>query len=156
MKIRQAVSTDSLLLSSLCMDVQSLHAKHYPDLFKMPDNNEFAVSFFNGMLADPMITILISKKYEQALGYVFCRLAERPENPFKFAIRYLDIDQISVCPAAQGRGVGTELITQAGILAEKMNVTSLQLNSWGLNIEAHAFFEKMGFEKINHHFWKNL
>jgi len=156
MKIRQAVSTDSLLLSSLCMDVQSLHAKHYPDLFKMPDNNEFAVSFFNGMLADPMTTILIAEENGQAVGYIMCKLVERPENPFKFAMRYLDIDQISVCPEAQGRGIGTELITQAGTLAKKLNVTSLQLNSWGLNIEAHAFFEKMGFQKFNHHFWKKL
>jgi ribosomal protein S18 acetylase RimI-like enzyme len=103
-----------------------------------------------------MITILIAEENGQALGYIMCKLVERPENPFKFATRYLDVDQISVCPAAQGRGIGTELITQAGVLAKKLNVTSLQLNSWGFNIEAHAFFEKMGFEKFNHHFLKKL
>ena len=156
MKIRQAVSTDGFILSSLCMDVQSLHAKYYPDLFKMPDNNQFAVSFFDGILADPMTTIFIAEENGQAVGYIMCKLVDRPENPFKFAMRYLDIDQISVCPAAQGRGVGAELIAQAEILAKKLNITSLQLNSWGFNIEAHAFFEKMGFEKFNHHFWKNL
>jgi len=156
MRIRQAVSSDSLLLSSLCVDVQTLHAEQYPDLFKMPESDDFAVPFFDEILADPATIIFIAEKDGQALGYILCKLIERQENPFKFAMRYLDIDQISVRPTAQGQGIGTALIEQAVALAYQLNVTRIQLTSWGFNIEAHAFFEKMGFEKFNHHFWKSL
>ena len=156
MKIRQAISTDSSLLSSLCVDVQSLHAKHHPDFFKMPRNDNFAVDFFDGVLADPTTNIFIAEENGQALGYIFCKLIDRPENPFTFAVRYLHIDQISVRPAAQSKGVGTKLIQRAGALALELNLQRLQLDSWGFNTEAHTFFEKMGFEKFNHRFWKNL
>ena len=156
MKIRQATSTDSLLLSSLCVDVQSLHAEHYPDFFKIPQSDNFAVDFFDGMLADSTTSIFIAEENGQALGYVFCKLIERPENPFTFAVRYLHIDQISVRPAAQGKGVGTKLIQRAIALALELNLQRIQLDSWGFNTDAHAFFEKMGFEKFNHRFWKNL
>ena len=156
MKIRQAIATDSLLLSSLCVDVQSLHAKHHPDFFKTPTSDDFAASFFDEMLADPAVSIFIVEENGQALGYVLCKLIERLENPFTFAMRYLLVDQISVRPAAQGKGVGKMLIKRAVLLARDLNVQRIQLDSWGFNVEAHAFFEKMGFEKFNHRFWKNL
>jgi ribosomal protein S18 acetylase RimI-like enzyme len=156
MKIHQASSTDSLLLSSLCMDVQSLHAKHHPDLFKTPQSDDFAVSFYDEMLADSTVSIFIAEENGEALGYVLCKLIERPENPFTFAMRYLLVDQISVRPASQGKGVGKALIKQTEALANEMNLQRIQLDSWGFNTEAHAFFEKMGFEKFNHRFWKNL
>ena len=156
MSIRQALLVDSPLLSSLCMDVQRLHAENHPEIFKMPLHEDFAVAFFEEMLADPSVRVYIAEEDTRALGYIFCKLIERPENPFRFAGRYLDVDQISVRPAAQGKGVGAALIKQAELLARDWNIHSIHLNSWGFNTKAHVFFEKMGFEKFNHRFWKNL
>ena len=156
MKIRQAVSTDALLLSSLNMDVQRLHAENHPEIFKMPQSDDFAIAFFNDTLVDPMTRIYLAEEGEQALGYIVCKLIERAENPFTLAMRYLLVDQISVRPEAQGKGVGEALIEQAEILAKEWNVSRIQLDSWGFNIKAHAFFEKMGFEKFNYRFWHKL
>ena len=155
MKIRQAVSTDSLLLSSLCMDVQGLHAKYHPDLFKMPQSDDFAVSFFDEMLSDPSVMIYIAEG-DQALGYIFCKLFERPESPFTYTNRFLQIEHISVRPDAQRHGVGAALMDQAEKLARELGVTKIQLDSWDFNIEAHAFFEKFGFEKFDFRFWRKL
>lgn len=156
MNIRRAVSTDNILLSRLCMDVQRLHAEQHSDIFKMPQQEAFAASFFDEVLADPITSIFISERDGEPLGYVLCKLIERPENPFTFSMRYLLIDQISVRPAEQGKGVGSALLKQAEVLAKELNVSRIQLDSWGFNTEAHGFFEKMGFEKFNHRFWRNL
>ena len=138
------------------MDVQSLHAKHHPKIFKTPEGDDFAVSFFDESLAEPTTNIFVAEENGQALGYVLCKLIERLENPFTFAMRYLLVDQISVRPAVQGKGVGKALIKQVEVLARELNIQRIQLDSWGFNTTAHAFFEKMGFEKFNHRFWKNL
>ncbi len=156
MKIRQAIARDSLLLSSLCVDVQSLHAKYHPEIFKSPESNDFAVSFFDELLAEPTTNIFVAEENGQALGYVLCKRIEREENSFTFAVRYLHIDQISVRPVAQGKGVGTKLIKRAIVLALELNLQRIQLDSWGFNTGAHAFFEKMGFEKFNYRFWRKL
>jgi len=156
MNIRQAIHTDNLRLSSLCMDVQSLHAEHHPDIFKIPQNEEFAVSFFDEVLADRTSRIFIAENDGQALGYILCKLIEREENPFTNAMRYLLIDQISVRPQVRGQGVGTALIRQAESFARDLNVPRIQLDSWGFNTEAHAFFENLGFKKFNHRFWRNV
>jgi GNAT superfamily N-acetyltransferase len=156
MNIRRAVPADNSLLSSLCTDVQRLHAGHHPDIFKMPQNDDFVVAFFDEMLADPLVTIFIAEEGGRALGYILCKLIERPDNPFTFAMRYLLIDQISVRPEAQGKGVGAALMEQAEAQASEWNVLRIQLDSWGFNTRAHSFFEKMGYEIFNHRFWRNL
>jgi hypothetical protein len=77
MKIRQAVSADSLLLSSLFVDVQNLHAEQHPDIFKVPQSEDFAISFFGEMLADPAVRIFVAEEDGEAVGYILCRLIER-------------------------------------------------------------------------------
>jgi GNAT superfamily N-acetyltransferase len=138
------------------MDVQKLHAEHHPEIFKMPQNEDFAIAFFEEMLADPLVTIFIAEEDEDAVGYILCKLIERPENPFTFAARTVLIDQISVRPAARGQGAGTALIHRAERLARELNVQRIQLDSWEFNLSAHAFFERLGFQKYNHRFWRKL
>ncbi len=156
MNIRLAAPSDSSLLSNLTVDVQSLHAEHYPNVFKMPESDDFARSFFEEMLADLSVSIFIAEDDEKPVGCILCRLIERPENPFTFAARTLLIDQISVHPSAGGKGVGAALMQQAESLAKELNVQRIQLDSWGFNLNAHGFFEHLGFEKFNFRFWKYL
>ena len=156
MKIRKATATDSLALSRLTRDVQTLHAQHYPTVFRMPDSDEFALSFFEEMLVDQAVTIFIAEENGEAAGCMLCKLVERPENPFTFAAGVLLIDQISVRPAAQGQGIGAALIQQADKLASELQVQRILLDSWDFNIKAHGFFESQGFQKFNFRFWKWL
>jgi len=154
MNIRRATTADSPCLSSLCRDVQSLHAGHYPGIFRMPESEGFAVAFFDEMLTNPAVRIFLAENEREALGYLLCQLVERAENPFIYALRYLLIDQISVRPRARGHGIGTALIRQAEACAREWNVSRIQLDSWSFNTEAHAFFEKTGFQRFNHRFWR--
>jgi len=156
MHIWQAVSADGFLLSSLCRHVQGLHAEHHPDIFKMPQNDDFAVSFFDEILADPTSRIFIAEEDGRAIGYIFCKLFERPENLFNYAHRFLQVEHIAVRPDAQEQGAGAALMQRVEELAREIGVTKLQLNSWAFNTKAHAFFESCRFEKIEHRFWRKL
>ena len=156
MNIRKATPEDNLLLSDLCRDVQSLHAQNYADIFKMPHSADFAIPFFDEMLADPAVSIFIAEENGEALGYSLCKLVERPENPFTFAMRSLHVEHISVCPAARGHGVGTALIKQAEMLAKGLAAQRIQLDSWNFNTQAHTFFERLGFQRFNYRFWRDV
>ena len=122
----------------------------------MPDSDDFAVSFFEAMLADPVVHIFIAEEDGKAAGCIVCKLIDRPENPFTFSARTLLIDQISVRPEAQGKGAGRALMEQAELLARESNVARIHLDSWGFNLGAHAFFEHLGYQKFNFRFWKHL
>ena len=156
MEIRTAMPNDSLLLSALCRDVQSLHAEHHPNVFRMPHGDDFAVAFFDEMLAAPEVTIYIAEEDSRPMGYVVCRLDDRPENVFTYANRFLFIDQISVRPEAQRKGIGTALLKQAEAYARELGLSKIQLDSWDFNLDAHIFFEKNGYHKFNYRFWLNI
>ena len=156
MHIRQATPADSLLLSSLCMDIQRLHVEHHPTIFKAPKTEDFAVSFFEEMLGDPAVRIFLAEGNGDAAGYVFCKLVEREEGPFTFAVRSLHIDQIGVHPAHHGQGIGTALMQRAELLAREWGVQRIQLDSWDFNGKAHAFFEHLGFQKFHFRFSRAL
>jgi ribosomal protein S18 acetylase RimI-like enzyme len=156
MNIRKATAEDTLLLSNLCRDVQHLHVQNHPDIFKMPLSADFAISFFNEMLADPAVSIFIAEENGEAAGYILCKLIERPENPFTFAMRSLHVEQISVRPASRGQGIGAALIQEAELLAKELAVQRIQLDSWDFNTKAHFFFERLGFQKFNFRFWRHL
>jgi N-acetylglutamate synthase-like GNAT family acetyltransferase len=147
MKIRKAIARDSLLLSSLCVDVQRLHAENHPEIFKMPQSDDFAVSFFEEILADSTTRIYIAEEKQRAIGYIFCKLFERPEGPFTCA---------NLRSVAQRNGVGMALMKQAEELARELGVKKIQLSSWDFNTQAHTFFERHGFAKIEHRFLRYL
>ena len=115
MSVRKATSEDARLLSDLSRDVQSLHAQNHADIFKIPHSPDFAISFFD-------------EDNGEAIGYILCKLIERPENPFTFAMRFLLVEHISVRPAARGKGVGTALIKRAEMLAKELAVERIQLD----------------------------
>ena len=154
MNISKASIADTQLLSSLCMDVQQLHAQNHPDLFKTPQSPDFAVSFFENLLQSDAMYIYIAEENGQALGYIFFKVVERDENPFLFARRYLMIDQISVRPEVQGQGVGKALIQQVEVAARELGIPRIELGSWDFNTNAHGFFERMGYEKHYFEYWK--
>ena len=156
MNIRKATTTDSLALSRLSRDVQSLHAQNHAEIFKLPETDDFAVSFFNEMLADPAVHIFIAEDDGNAMGNIICKVVERLDNPFTFAAKILHIDQISVRPEMHGRGIGAALLKHAELLARELKAERIILDSWDFNLGALAFFERMGFQKFNFRFWKHL
>lgn len=152
--IRKATSEDAMLLSDLSRDVQSLHAQNYADIFKIPQSADSAISFFDEMLADPAVSIFIAEENRETIGYILCKLIERPENRFTFAMRSLLVEHISVHPAARGQGVGTALMKEAEMPAKELAVQRIQLDSWDFNTNAHSLFERLGFQKFNFRFWR--
>jgi ribosomal protein S18 acetylase RimI-like enzyme len=156
MDIRKATLNDSLLLSSLCLNVQRLHAEHHPRIFKMPETADFAVSFFEEMLQDENVLAFIATENGKGIGYILAKLVESPENPFTFQRRYLMIDQISVNPNEKSRGVGTALIKKVETLAQEMEIHKIQLDSWDFNTKAHGFFRKQGFHAYHFRFWREV
>ena len=156
MNIRQAGPKDALVLSSLCVDVQRLHAEAYPELFKLPQREDFALEYFSDVLAEPGTTIYIAEEDGNAAGYIYCRALERLENPFTVSFRILLIEHISVRPMAQGRGIGMALMARARALAQELRVSRIQLDSWDFNVQAHGFFERLGYRKFNYRFWMEI
>ena len=156
MEIRKANPDDIPTLSRLNVAVQRLHAEGQPDFFKMPEDENFAIPFFEMIMTNENTHIFILEDEGEALGYIVMRVIRREENPFMYARQQLYIDQITVESEQQGKGYGAALLEKSMALAEKLGLNRVVLDTWHFNTSAHRFFEKQGFETFELMMWKSL
>ena len=153
MIIRRAVIADAKTLSRLNLDVQRLHARALPHLFKFPQNEDFALQFIQDQLNDLNNYFFICQQDGEDIGYIFARLIERTDNPFMYSWKYLYIDQLSVKVAHRGVGCGRKLVETVYELAKQEGIDTIALETWSFNQDAQAFFRQVGFEPALIRMW---
>lgn len=156
MNIRRAALSDAHTLSRLNLDVQRLHARALPHLFKPPPGEDFALQFMREQLADSQNYFFICQHDGEDVGYIFARIIERPENSFFYGWKYLYIDHISVRPCQRGRGFGRKLMETVYELAKIEGLSTIALETWAFNQDAQAFFRQVGFETTNIRMWRQV
>jgi ribosomal protein S18 acetylase RimI-like enzyme len=144
-KIRRAVVGDEHTLAALNPFVHDMHHGRRPDYYKTTRVDEVA-AWFRERLENPLPALWIAEEGGIAVGYVVAFFHERPENPFRQARRWCEIDQIAVDPAYRRRGVGRMLMSAALDEARARGLSDVELSSWAFNTDAHALFRRLGFE----------
>ena len=67
---------------------------------------------------------------------------------------YGEITHVVIDEGHRGQGFGTLIMEYAIEQAKKHNVTKLHLTSAAHRSEAHAFYEKLGFKKVDANFYR--
>ena len=144
MTIRFAEEKDLEAVNRLRRQVHRLHAEGRPEIFKPgfpPELENHVYTVFN----DPDQQILLAEEEGTVCGFAVLHEICRPENPFMFERRFLDIDEFCVDEAFRRRGVGSDLIRQAKAVARQRGFDRLELNMWEFNRDALAFYQDCGF-----------
>ena len=149
MNIRNANIEDLEIFLNLNAEVQSLHAKAWPEIFKPTSEVSLTDEDFKRMLSNPLINIYIAESGNSSLGYCYTQIIERPENPYKFASKKLYINHLAVRSHERGKGIGSALIKHAISKAKESDITVVELDSWTFNQKAIDFFLSFGFKIYN-------
>jgi len=148
--IRTATSADARVLARLNGPVQALHAQAQPDVFKPAAMTPELVAHYEAELARPDVVIFIAEADGEPVGNAVAVIVERPETPFAYARRYVLLDQITVNPEAQRRGIGTALMAAVLGLARELGIGNVRLDVYDFNQEALAFYTRQGFHTYNY------
>ena len=145
MTVRRAVAGDEHTLAALTRFVHDVHEARRPDYFR-PVRLEDVAAWFRSQLEAPTSAAWIAEEGGAPVGYLLAMFHDRPENPFRRARRWCEIDQIAVDPAWRRRGVGRSLMQAALDEARARAFGDVELSSWAFNSDAHALFRGLGFE----------
>jgi ribosomal protein S18 acetylase RimI-like enzyme len=143
--IRIVETKDHHLISALVEEVQNLHAKLHPELYK-PFEQTAIEPALEQHIADPDCFVYLATKEEEAIGYMICFIKEIKENAFHYDLRILYIDQLCVQKAHQKSGAGKLLMEQAEKMAKEHAINRIELDHRSSNMVAAAFFRKKGYE----------
>ena len=145
MKIRKAKIEDVEQISKIMQEVQDLHIKNRPDIFKnkkIKEIKEDALEKINSL----DITIIVAEENEEILGIAICKVKEVINHINLKDTKVLSIDELGVKSNSQRKGIGRLLINQAKKIAKEKSCKRLELNCWQFN-SALEFYKKVGFEE---------
>ncbi len=148
MRVRPATAGDAQAIAVLNAEVQELHARTLPQLFKPPDPASFSAAIAE-LLAGPQNRVFIADEDGEAVGYLYAQVVRRPESALRHALDLVYIHHIAVRRTHRGQGCGEALVQRALALAREEGIARVELDVWSFNEGARAFFRRQGFTVFN-------
>jgi len=143
---------DDLVL--LNAEVQEMHSKKYPLIFKYPIDSSLVKDDFITKLANKHHLIYVALKGQMVVGYIWAQYIERAESALTYSAKKIKIHHIAVSKQERGEGIGDMLMGSINIEAQKRTVQHIALDVWCFNNKAESFFKKSGYEVFNINMWK--
>ena len=139
--IRKACNDDIKMIINLLHQVDMVHYKIRPDLFK-PNTTKYKEMELSAMLSDSNNPIFV---YDDGgvLGYAFCQITEIQNDILLQNRKTLYIDDICVDENARGRHVGKALFDYVKNYAQSIGCHNVTLNVWSGNDTALSFYKNM-------------
>ena len=143
LNVRRAEARDIPAILNLLVQVDMVHHKGRPDLFKGPAT-KYSAEELTVILSDERTPVFVCVDPEnQVLGHGFC-IIQHSGGRLLAEHTTAYIDDICVDEAARGRGVGRALYEHILSFAAEKGAYNVTLNVWTCNPGAMAFYEKLG------------
>lgn len=143
--IRKALEKDILRIGELLSQVDMVHHKGRPDIFKI--GNKYSSDELKEILKDEKRPILVSvDEKDYVLGYCFCIYKQFLDDSVMTDIKTLYIDDLCVDENLRGKHIGKELYDAAIKEAKAGGCYNVTLNVWSCNPSAIKFYEKCGLK----------
>jgi ribosomal protein S18 acetylase RimI-like enzyme len=146
---------DYRLIAALNEEVQNLHARLHPEMFKPFDKFEMEKALEN-YLNEPNTYAYLAMQQGVEIGCAVFFIREAKENAFHYNIKTLYIDQISVLSKYQRTGAGKYLMDQAEKLAREKSIHKIELDHWSANVVAASYFRKSGYQLYKERLFKMI
>ena len=140
--IRKATTSDIPDLISLLHQVDMVHHRLRPDLFK-PDTTKYNETELEAILAGRGTPVFV---YDQdgVQGYAFCQIQTVQGDRLLQDRKTLYIDDLCVNEQARGKHIGKALFDFVSKYAQEIGCQAIALNVWEGNEPAIAFYRSMG------------
>ncbi len=145
MIVRRAQKEDIPGILELLVQVDMVHHKGRPDIFKGPAT-KYDAAELETILADDSSPVFVCVDDGGSVkGHAFCIHKQEVNNNVLTDIRTLYVDDICVDENARGQHIGKMLFDHVRSYALAQGFYNITLNVWSCNPGAMSFYEKMGF-----------
>lgn len=143
MKVRMAEEKDIERMHELLTQVNLVHHKGRPDLFKC--GRKYTDEQLREILRDKKRPIFAAvDKNDCLLGYAFCIFQQHLNDNILTDIKTLYIDDLCVDETKRGLHIGSTLYNAVLDFAREHGCYNVTLNVWSCNESAMKFYENCG------------
>lgn len=130
-------------INELLFQVQELHAKGRPDIFKL-GAKKYTDDELQAIILDDTTPVFVYEQDGVIAGYAFCIYTETQENGQLHHRKVLYIDDLCVDSGFRRQGIGTKLYDYVLKTAKENGCDSVTLNVWSVNSSAENFYKSLG------------
>ena len=142
--IRRAEEKDAPRISALLKQVLEVHAAVRPDMYRS-GTQKYSEADVLKLLADPDCVLFVeTDETDRTVGYAICFVHEIGDDGIVVGRRELYIDDLCVDETARRTGVGQRLFEHVKAFAKEQGFDWITLNVWNDNVNALAFYRRMG------------
>ena len=145
MKIRRAEEKDIPRLDALLLQVNLVHHRGRPDLFRY--GRKYTDEELKSIIHDDARPILVAADEDDTVqGYAFCIFQQHRDSHILTDVRTLYIDDLCVEEKTRGQHIGSLLYRAVLDYARAHACYNVTLNVWSCNESALRFYESMGLK----------
>ena len=145
MKIRRAAEKDIPRLDALLLQVNLVHHRGRPDLFRY--GRKYTDEELKSIIHDDARPILVAADEDDTVqGYAFCIFQQHRDSHILTDVRTLYIDDLCVEEKTRGQHIGSLLYRAVLDYARAHGCYNVTLNVWSCNESALRFYESMGLK----------
>ena len=145
MKIRRAEEKDIPRLDALLLQVNLVHHRGRPDLFRY--GRKYTDEELKSIIHDDARPILVAADEDDTVqGYAFCIFQQHRDSHILTDVRTLYIDVLCVEEKTRGQHIGSLLYRAVLDYARAHGCYNVTLNVWSCNESALRFYESMGLK----------
>ena len=145
--IRKAMQEDIPGILDLLVQVDMVHHRGRPDLFKGPAT-KYTAEELSQILEYDETPVFVCVEDGKIVGHAFCIHQETAGNSVLQDVKTLYIDDICVDESCRGRGIGTALYRHVLEYAKALGFYHVTLNVWACNPGALRFYESLGMKPM--------
>jgi ribonuclease HI/GNAT superfamily N-acetyltransferase len=144
--VRQATAPDYPALYTVFAEMDEIHARALPCIFKKVDPRQMVEHLASEQAQGETMLLLVAEDRGKMVGFIRLKIERSPDNPLLQPRRYAKINDLGVTAAYRRRGVEQMLMRAAEKWAGEQGIEEIELNVWEFNRAAAAFYQSLGFE----------
>ena len=145
MNIRRAEEKDIPRLDALLLQVNLVHHRGRPDLFRY--GRKYTDEELKSIIHNDARPILVAADEDDTVqGYAFCIFQQHRDSHILTDVRTLYIDDLCVEEKTRGQHIGSLLYRAVLDYARDHGCYNVTLNVWSCNESALRFYESMGLK----------
>lgn len=146
MQIREAKIEDVKPIAIIMDQVQKLHSQNRTDVFIEKNINELEKQVIEAINDDERIILVAENDIKEIVGILIYKIRLIESNSNLKPCKILHISELGVEEKQRNKGIGKMLINEAEKIKEKLGCGRLELNCWGFNKNAIAFYKACGMK----------
>ncbi|NDJ52400.1 MAG: GNAT family N-acetyltransferase [Chloroflexi bacterium] len=147
-QVRPAIEDDATSIMRLYDDIDQLHTREMPHIFRETNGSTRSASWLRVNLEHPNYLMLVAEQTGTIVGMVEGHFHRVPSSPMYHQRALVMVDTLVVSAAHQRQGIGRLLMEELESWARRSGARDVQLMVWDFNEAAKQFYASLGYHPM--------